>query len=189
MDKEYHSDSLEFVRLGLDEDEAYCIFDFWNEEYVGTYRASFPYTVPPNACKVYRVSRVRKHPWLLSTDMHMHQGAAEIESLKWDQDALTLSGTATRPEGETGSLFFLLPRQFRLINHERANTMREVEDTQTVIRWPLQFTSDRQPFELRFEELGAQFVTRRGWLAYATEEEWLKYVAHHRSPGDTRLVE
>ncbi len=36
--------------------------------------------------------------------MHIQQGVAEIKALNWDEEAMTLSFTATRPVGEKGSV-------------------------------------------------------------------------------------
>jgi len=180
---------IDFAGLGLDAGGSYRIFEFWNEEYTGTYRGSFSCTVPPEACRLYRISAARPHPWLLATDMHVEQGHAEIASLTWDEEQKTLRGTALRPAGESGSLYFLMPRHLRLINHESANTMKEVIDMQTVIRLPVAFHRDREEFELRFEEMHTPFVARHGWLPYATEEEWLRYVAEHRDPESTRVID
>ncbi|HPS52438.1 MAG TPA: hypothetical protein PLK08_02700 [Phycisphaerae bacterium] len=188
-DNEVYNTTLDFVKLGLSPDEIFSVFEFWNGEYVGTYEKSYSCAVPAHSCRLYRISRHRKYPWLLSTDMHIEQGNAEVESLEWNEKAMTLKGVATRPAGECGSLFFLTPRQFRLINHDKTNTMKEVIDMQTVIRLPMEFRSDKEKFELRFEIMNTPFVARKGWLPYATEEEWRKYVEAHHKPDDTRVIE
>lgn len=180
---------LDFARLGLDGAAHYRVYEFWNEEYAGTFRGSFACSVPPDACRLFRISRARPHPWLLSTDLHVEQGNAEIESLSWDEQTRVLKGVARRPAGESGSLFFLMPRQLRLLNHEGTNTMKEVIDMQTVIRLPLVFRTDTAPFELRFEVQETPYISRQGWLPYATETEWLKYVAEHHDPASSRVIE
>lgn len=189
MDRESYDTSLEFAKLGLDENKAYRVFEFWNQEYVGTFKASCKCTIPPSACRVYRLSEARKHPWLISTGLHMQQGAIDIESLEWNERSLTLSGVATRPAGENGNLFFLMPRNMRLINHERACLMKEVLDMQTVIRVPIEFRNDKETFELRFEAIDSKYVAYKGWLPYSTEDEWLSFVARNRAPEDTRVIE
>jgi hypothetical protein len=75
-----------------------------------------------------------------------------------------------------------------MLNHPEAVTLKEVIDMQTVIRLPLVFRSDTEPFELRFEVLDTPYVSRQGWLPYATESEWLAYVAEHRDPRSTRII-
>ncbi len=186
---ETYRTTLDFARLGLDGSLPYRVYEFWNGEYLGTFRTAFSCSAPPDGCRLYRISRARNHPWLLGTDLHIEQGRAEVESLAWDNATCTLKGVARRPVGEAGSLFFLLPRHLRMLNHPEAVTLKEVIDMQTVIRLPLVFRSETEPFELRFEALDTPYVSRQGWLPYATESEWLAYVAEHRDPRSTRVIE
>jgi hypothetical protein len=189
LDQEPYATDLEFAALGLDGEMPYRVFEFWSQRYVGTFKGSCRCSIPPEACRVFRLSKAREHPWLLATDLHMQQGAVDIGSLEWDQEPMTLSGTAVRPVGEKGNIFFLMPRNLRLVNHVGTNLMKEVRDMNVVIRLPVTFGHEREDFELRFTELDTPYLTRKGWLPYATEEEWLKYVREHRNPGDTRVME
>jgi len=188
FDEEAYGTRLDFAGLGLDGDSAYRVFDFWNEEYAGTFRGSFLCSVPPMACRVYRLSRARSHPWLLGTDLHLQQGAVEVTSLAWDEATMTLSGTATRPAGERGHLFFLLPRMVKLVDYEGANLMKDVRDMNVVVGYPVSFAREKESFALRFERMDTAYVSRRGWLPYATEEEFIRHFEHHRRPGDTRVL-
>ena len=180
-DKPYR-DELDFAKLGLKQETCYRVFEFWNEEYAGTYRESFSCIIPAHSCRVYRISEARDHPWLLSTDMHLEQGNVDVESLEWSEEELTLRGTAARPQGEKGNLFFLLPRKgsLKLINHDCINVMKEVIDMHSVMRLPLEFRSDSEMFELRFEVMDTDGVSRPGWLPFSTEEEWLEYVRNKK---------
>jgi hypothetical protein len=180
---------LDFGRLGLDPGETWQVFEFWNEEYVGTFRESCPCAVPSGAIRLYRLSAARPHPWLLSTDMHILQGGVEVGALNWDEATQTLSGEANRPAGEKGNLFLHLPRQYRLINHRGVNLMKEVLDMTAVARAPIHFTDQPVEFEYRFERIDVPHVSHRYWLPYKTVEEWKAYVAENRAPGDTRVVE
>ena len=102
---------------------------------------------------------------------------------------MTLSGTARRPAGDRGNLFLLMPKQLRLINHKGCHLMKDDRDMTVVIRKQLRFESDTESFEFRVEPVGTRYVSRKGWLPYATEEEWLAYVADHSNEGDMRVVE
>jgi hypothetical protein len=181
--------ALDFEKLGLETDAAWRVFDFWNREYVGTFRANCPVCVPPMACRLYRLTKARPHPWLLGTDMHVQQGAVEIEALAWDEQAQVLRGTAVRPAGERGNLFFDLAYPLKLTNHAGTCQMKDVRDNRVVVRWPLTFEHERVDFELRFERMTTRFENRRGWLPYATHEEFLAYFEQNRKPGDTRVLE
>jgi hypothetical protein len=121
--------------------------------------------------------------------MHIEQGAAEIASLEWHEKSKTLQGVVTRPANERGNIFFLIPRHLMLINHERTNTMKEVIDMQTVVRLPVEFKRDRESFKLRFKVINTKYVSRNGWLPYATEKEWRKYVQKNRDTENIRVTE
>ncbi len=189
LDDDAYAADVSFARLGLAPDSAYRVYELWNEEYRGTFKDRFRAVVPPAASRLYRISRARPYPWLLGTDLHVQQGAAEITSLSWDEASMTLAGAATRPAGERGNLYFLMPRAMSLINHGRSFLMKEVLDMNVVIRSPVVFGEERATFELRFRPRGTPYVSRKGWLPYTTEQEWLAYAQRHRRPGDTRVFE
>jgi hypothetical protein len=188
-DGESYSDDIEFERLGLDPQTSHRVFEFWNQEYVGTFRKHFPCRVPPTDCRLYRISRAREHPWLLSTDMHVQQGAVEVKSLEWNPESMRLTGTVSRPPGESGNLLFLMPRGYRLINHEGTLLMKEVLDMNVVIRKDIHLDEDDAPLDLRFEPLNTNYVSRPGWLPFTTEEEWLDHLEKNRDPGETRVLD
>jgi hypothetical protein len=187
-DKPYCSD-LDFAKLGLEGEKPYRIYEFWTQEYCGTFTHGFHSEIPSNACRLYRISEARRYPWLLSTDMHAQQGAVEIRSLAWDKKSMRLTGTACRPAGETGNLFFLMPRKFRLINHQGTGLMKELRDMTVVIRKPIKFRKACETFELLFEPWELPRIAPRELLSYGTEKEWLEYVKSHRKPDETRVVE
>jgi hypothetical protein len=188
-DGEPYVGDIEFERLGLDPETPYRVFEFWNQEYSGTFKHQFPCSVPPTDCRLFRISRARNHPWLLSTDFHIQQGAVEIEDLNWDESDMKLTGRVTRPPGERGNLFILMPRRFRLINHEDTWLVKEILDMNVIIRKEIYLASDTESFELRFEHLQTPHVARPGWLPYSTEREWLDYLGQNRRLDDPRVID
>ena len=60
--------------LKLTGDGEYQLYDFWDECYAGKVKDDFAVDLAPLSCKIFRVERVREHPWVLSTDMHVRQG-------------------------------------------------------------------------------------------------------------------
>ncbi len=189
LDREAYRAELDFAGLGLDASKPYRIFEFWDGVYCGTYARSYRTVIPPNSCRLFRVSEARPYPWLLSTDMHIQQGAVEVESMQWDPERRRLSGTATRPAGEKGNLYFLMPRKMRAVNDKGLFLLKELEDMNVVIRKEIRFTREKESFELFFEPWEEKYVAARSLLPYATEAEWLEYVRKHRLPGDTRIIE
>lgn len=185
-----YTDRIELARLGCDPKKEYRIYEFWNGEYLGTFKYAFPCAVPAADCRLYRICEAREYPWLIGTDMHVEQGNAEVKDLVYDEKERTLTGIACRPAGECGRLVFLMPRHLKLIADPslKINTMKEVIDMQTVVSFNIRFEQDEVPFTLRFETMDTEFVSRPGWLPYATESEWLAYVEEHRSEYDPDRV-
>jgi hypothetical protein len=108
--------AVDLRRLGLDTNAGYVIWDFWNERLDGVCQGTLHLTAAPQSVKLVRLARQRAHPWLLSTDMHVRQGQAEIEECRWDAAAATLKLRARRPAGERGNVFLLLPPGWELAN-------------------------------------------------------------------------
>ncbi|MHB0935348.1 MAG: hypothetical protein ACYDCO_23045 [Armatimonadota bacterium] len=188
MDDEPFSTELDFAKLGLDADAPYRVFEFWNEEYVGTYTRRVACTIPPGTCRLFRLAPARTHPWLLGTDLHTQQGAVEIKRLAWDAERMRLSGSVSRPTGESGNLFFLMPRKMRLLNHEGINQLKELLDLNVILRLPVQFSEETAEFELCFEPWELGLVAPVGLLPYATEQEWREYM-RRTGKDDTRVYE
>lgn len=191
LDAKPYACELDFAKLGLDPAAAHRVFEFWNGEYVGTFKRRLACTVPAGTCRLYRIARARPHPWLLGTDLHVQQGAVEVRALKWDAAKMCLSGTVSRPAGERGSLYLLMPRNMRLVNHEGTSLLKELLDFTVIIRVPLEFKRDRVDFKFEFErwELTPLAPTEWGLVRYGTEEEWRAYMQKHSEPGDTRVYE
>jgi len=53
----------------------------------------------------------------------------------------------------------------------------------------VEFRSEKESFEFRFEVIDSKFVARKNWLPYATEKEWLAYAEKHKDPSSTRVIE
>ncbi len=155
LDGAARRETLSAKLLGLNPGQSYRIYDFWNEQYTGCFKGELSTEIPADSCKLYRISRARAHPWLLSTNMHIQQGNVEVTKLEWNSRKMTLSGRVTRPRGERGSLYFIMPNDYMLVNHEQHWLMKVGLDNSVVIRRDFEFTKKEMPFELRFAPLPA----------------------------------
>lgn len=153
LDETTYVKELDFASFGLDSDDSCRVYDFWGEEYVGTFSDGFRTEVPPNSCKVYRISKARSHPWLLATDMHIQQGHVDIDHLEWDEERLVLRGSSTRPAGQIGNVSFVMPQNYRLINHENHWLLKDMRDLNVIIRKELKFDQPTVEWELSFAPL------------------------------------
>ena len=181
--------TLDFARLGLQADEKYVVYDFWNEAYCGIFRKSYPVEVPADSCKLYRLAKERPYPWLMGTDLHIQQGFTEISGMRWNEENGCLSGSVTRPVGERGNLFILMPRNFQLLNTGGISLVKELLDFHVILRLPLHFTADTLHFELKFDHWRLNMLAPKGLLPYATKEEWLAYMRDHYHKEETRVFE
>lgn len=141
---------LTAAQLRMPEGRACWLYEFWEERYWGEFTDSFVADVPPGSCRVYRVEPARRHPWLLSTDMHIRQGI-EIPALHWDARRLALSGTVARPRGERGNLIFIVPPGLRLKYPEGYWIAKDGRDKNLIVRKEISFKRSRMSFTVDFE--------------------------------------
>ncbi len=186
-DQTPYSLELDFKKLRLEGEQ--IVYDFWNEEYRGVFRDSFPVTLLPESCKLLRITKKRNHPWLIGTNMHIQQGVAEIKALNWDEEAMMLSFTATRPVGEKGSIIISAPRNMKLLNRGKCHIVKELVDQRLVIEVPVEFTSEEMSFNLKFEKWEFDNIIPKGLMPYATMEELKAYMAENYVREKTRVFD
>ncbi|HWQ53708.1 MAG TPA: hypothetical protein VN442_08485 [Bryobacteraceae bacterium] len=131
--------TIDFARLGLDAAQPYLVWDFWNTKSLGARQGSFAVFVPPQSVRLWRVSRQRRHPWLLSTDMHVRQGQAEIESCRWDDTAKVLTIRARRPAGNRGSVYVTVPKDMPLSDPKGLWIAKDADSGRLIVRCDFEF--------------------------------------------------
>ena len=137
--------------LGLDPKAGYAVFDFWNQRFEGIeIRGAVSLEVPPESVKLLRIARNREHPWILSTDMHVRQGQAEILDCKWDEEAMTLTVRAQRPTGHEGSIYAHAPKGWAMAEPKGLWLARDGRDNSLVIRKFLKFEGEPVEVRMRF---------------------------------------
>ncbi len=139
-------------RLKLDPKGRYSVFDFWNLRYQGVETSgAISVEVPPDSVKLLRIAPYHDHPWLLSTDMHVRQGQAEILGCKWDQDTMTLTIRAQRPAGHEGSIYAHAPKGWALAEPQGLWLARDGRDYSLVIRKLLKFEGEPVEVKMHFK--------------------------------------
>ncbi len=139
-------------RLKLDPKGQYSVFDFWNLRYQGVETSgSISVEVPPDSVKLLRIAPYRDHPWLISTDMHVRQGQAEILDCNWDQDAMTLTIRAQRPAGHEGGIYVHAPKGLAPDNPKGLWLARDGRDNSLIIRKPIELTGKPVEVQMRFK--------------------------------------
>jgi alpha-galactosidase len=107
-----------------------AVWDFWDERYTGVATGALDVIVPPRSVKLLRVAPARAHPWILSTDIHIRQGQAELSGVAWDESALELRFTAAR----AGNVFLRVPKEFRLAEPAGLWIAKDGNDSSLLVR-------------------------------------------------------
>lgn len=147
-------------RLGLDAREKYAVWDFWNERFEGDATGSVDVEVPAESVKLLRITRARSHPWLIGTDIHVRQGAAEVADCKWDAATATLTVRSRRPAGEHGSLFVRAPTGWAVAEPKGLWVARDGRDNSVLVRAAVSFGDG--PVEVRMRFLAPKEAGRAG---------------------------
>ncbi len=138
--------------IDLGENAPYRVWDFWNERFLGLQTGEFSVEVPPHSVKLLRISTAGTTPGVIATDMHITQGAVELNDVAWNPETMTLSGTATRPEGEMGNLFVNAPPGFAVTNPQGLWIAKDGQTDTLIIRVQLQFDGEPQHWSVTFEK-------------------------------------
>ena len=82
--------------LGLDSNQSYYIYDFWNDCFVGKFAGdkTLSQTLRPGEARVMSVNAVENNPQIISTNRHLMQGYIELSDISWNSDAGELKGKA-----------------------------------------------------------------------------------------------
>ena len=100
-------------KLGLDPEKSYLVFDFWNQEFLGIFKESVELNIEPHDTRVLHIRALCQRPQIMATDRHI-SGAYSIETLEWDAEKQTLSGSSKTVAGTPYSLFVHVPGKFSL---------------------------------------------------------------------------
>ncbi len=142
---------LDLSRLGLQTGETYLVYDFFADKLLGEavcgeqMQVVLRFPMPATDVRVIRIARKRPHPFVLSTDMHLTQGAVELPQVMWDEAALTLSGTATRAPGMEGTVVLYVPEGY---------TPKSGGPQGRLLRVPLRFEGPDCGWSVGFEQGG-----------------------------------
>jgi hypothetical protein len=143
---------VDFAELGLDTNQEYFLYEFWEQKPLGRLRDGITLSLPPHTSRLIAIRKVPRTPWIVGTDLHVSQGGVELPELKWDAASSTLSGIAQRP-GESGNLVIYIPAGFTakeamvdgrletLVHPEGEIARMPVAFNGKPVRWSISFTS------------------------------------------------
>ncbi|MBI4976514.1 MAG: alpha-galactosidase [Spirochaetes bacterium] len=112
----------------------YAVYDFWNQKFMGIVGDTMQLTIAPMDSAVLRITPLASYPQVISTSRHITQGGYDLNELRWDASANTLSGNSKCVSGETYRITLHVPEQFTLTGIEcsEASDFRS-EDGVTIV--------------------------------------------------------
>ncbi len=85
-------------------------YEFWEQRFLGVQKGKLTMTLPARSSRILALRSATTHPQVIGTDMHVFQGFHELSSVKWDENAVTLSGKAKRMKGVLGKVLVYVPK-------------------------------------------------------------------------------
>ena len=105
------SGNTAFGALGLDTNDSYYLYDFWNDRYIGKFdgKSSVKQTLSAGEARMISVHAVQNYPQWISTDRHIMQGYVDlVKKPEWSSSTKTLSGISSLIGGEPYRITFAL---------------------------------------------------------------------------------
>lgn len=128
-------------RLGL-AGEPVLAWEFWSQSPVSASEQGPTVTIPPFDCRVVSVRKLREHPQVLATDMHLTMGGVELSEVTWDSSKQVLSGVALRAPGERGTIFVHVPSSYE--------PLKGSVDVDRILAVPVKFTAREAAWSIPF---------------------------------------
>lgn len=104
---------IDFKALKLDGKEGYHVYEFWEQKYYGIYQNMFSTALEPHSCQILAVRKNVGRPQIIGTDLHITQGAVEIENVRWRSPG-ALNITLKAIGRKTGNITLYLPDKWEL---------------------------------------------------------------------------
>ncbi|NCQ32815.1 MAG: hypothetical protein GW802_36325, partial [Armatimonadetes bacterium] len=136
-------------RLNLETGKPYVVWDFFGERLLGEVtpggelELAVRVPAPAMSARLLQIAPKETRPFVLSTDMHLTQGGVELPEVKWEDDTLTLRGTARRAPGITGKVLIYVPPGF-------APAAAGAAYSAPVLSVPLAFETEQQQWSVQF---------------------------------------
>ena len=104
--------SLNFNELRMN--GRYEAWEFHDQKYLGVIDTAkpFDFQMPSPAARLLFFTPVSPRPQVIATSFHVTGGAVELQSLRYDESAQTLSGELFRPQGDSGSIYVRVPEGY-----------------------------------------------------------------------------
>lgn len=104
---------LPFTSLGSLPAGAYHICEFWTQRYLGSISDEIAFTLPAHGSAVLAIQPATERPTMLSTDLHLGQGAVEIRSFTYDEARKHIEWQIDLGRNAAGSMRLFIPTSLR----------------------------------------------------------------------------
>jgi hypothetical protein len=153
---------LSWRDLGLPEDKAFHVFDFWNKEYLGEFEKGISVDILPASCRLLTLLPAGETIQLISTNRHVTQGWTDLMAQKFDAPKNLFAGRSKVVKNDPYALSFVFPRgknyvvkqatartakgnlPVKINNHQGWSSVEIASPTTTEVDWSVQF----EPAEL-----------------------------------------
>jgi len=139
-----------FNELGLNPDKNYHVFDFWNHEYLGSWKGGYYVDVVPHGVRVITIVEEKNTPVLVSTSRHITQGWTDLKSIEYGKDYI--KGKSYVIKGDNYTLSFANPHgvcyklkdvktrvKYKLINHGTWSELKLLPERSGEYEWAFDF--------------------------------------------------
>lgn len=147
--KSYH---IDFSDLKLDPQTSYLVYRFWDQKLLGQYRNEADLNVNGRIGEAYAIREVPKHPWVLSTDMHLTQGGVELESVGYDESSGQIKGVARRHPGAEGQVVLYLPSGYKVKSASGAYSKDASPSGAEIVHLKVKFAEETSPWWMTFDK-------------------------------------
>ncbi|MFO8026964.1 MAG: alpha-galactosidase [Opitutales bacterium] len=109
------AERVRFEDIGLHPEKEYLVYEFWTDRFLGAFQGDFE--VPELSAmglRSYAIREKQSRPQLLSTNRHLSQGAAELESCAWEDDGHSLVGRSRVVAEDRYVLSLHLPQAYSI---------------------------------------------------------------------------
>lgn len=124
---------LTLAELSLAPAQFYTVFDFWNEQYLGTAQGALDVEIAPGSVRVLGLRPFDGQPMVIATNQHITQGAKHLTESAWDATTGTLRGVVETTPGTAFKMWVLIPDGYQYEGHEIAGAKSTVSQDGTAL--------------------------------------------------------
>ena len=103
--------SIFLEQLGLNKNQLYTLYDFWNESFVGVIQNAFIVDLPPASVSLYGIRPLEKNPIFVASNHHITQGMYDIKDIRYNPQTKQIVGIMNVIENTDYKLTFYDPEK------------------------------------------------------------------------------